>query len=166
MGSSVGKLWGATTETLTAALQALIATPTTLGMLNLSRSQFSLEAMQALCSVLLRHSKSMTSLLLDKCNISDDGAHLLATVVHRLKGLERFELNNNDIHDSAIGIAEAVLGLPELRVVKMLGNPISASVREALDKMTGHILRHENRNRWGVGLIMGGGIENWKVFYY
>ena len=87
----------------------------------------------------------MTKLYLHSCKISDEEAQLLATVLHALKRLERLWLSNNDIHDMAIALADALLGLPQLRVVNLEGNPISASVREALDKKTGHIWRQQ----WG-----------------
>ena len=121
---------------MTAALQALTAAPTTLKLLNLPRSQFSLEAMQALCSVLLSHSKSMIKLYLCSCKISDEEAQLLATVLHRFKRFEVLDLRNNGIHDSVIAIADALLRLPQLNAVGLRDNPISASVREALDNKT------------------------------
>ena len=121
-------------------------------------SQFSLEAMQALCSVLLSHSKSMTGLHLASCKISDEEAILLAAVLHRLKRLERLVVENNDIHDSgATAIAEALLGLSQLSFVDLVLNPISANVREALDKKTSHIT-------WQRPEELGGG--SMKVFHY
>ena len=83
----------------------------------------------------------MTVVDLASCKISDNEAQLLATVLNRLKKLDGLYLNDNYIHDSAIAIAEALLGLPQLRRVHLQGNPIHASVYEALDKKTRHISR-------------------------
>ena len=105
--------------------------------------------MQAVCSVLLSHSKSVTvtHLYLRSCKISDEQAQLLATVFYRVELLERLELINNDIHDSAIALVQALLGLPELKRVELQYNPISASAHGALDKKT----HHTRQNTWGGG---------------
>ena len=127
------QLQGATAETLTATLQALTGT-STLKDLNLMRSQFNLEVMQALYSVLFSHSKSIKLLTLQSCKINDAEAQLLTTVLYRLKSLEVLNLYNNDIHDSGLTLAEAILGHTALRFVYLVDNPISASGRAALDK--------------------------------
>ena len=116
--------------------------PTTLKILSLEGSQLSLKAMQVLYTVLPRHSMSMTQLWLLSCKISDEAAHLLATVLHRLKRLEVLSLSNNHIHDSVLAIAGAILGHTTLIYVDLTSNPISASGRAALDTFK------KTNNRW------------------
>ena len=117
---------------MTATLPVLAAMPTTLKQLRLVGSKVNLEAMQVLCSVLLSHCKSMTDLFLDRCKISDKEAQLLAAVLYRLMRLELLFLHNNDIHDSGLAIAEALIGHTALGGVNLEGNPISASGCAAL----------------------------------
>lgn len=126
-------LQGATVETLTATLPVLTATPTTLKSLSLAGSKFNLETMQVMCFVLSSHSKSMTALYLHSCEISDEKAQFLTAVLHRLKRLDLLDLRYNDIHNSGIAIAEALLKHTDTGVYLYLtDNPISASGRAAL----------------------------------
>ena len=137
-------LGGATAETLTATLQALAATSTTLRVLSLRRSKFNFESMQLLCLVLPSHSKSMIRLVLDNCKVSDEEVQILTTVLHRLKRLDLLSLEGNDIHESGLAIAEAMLGHTTSCdiAVNLQGNPISASGHKALDEF------RETNNAW------------------
>ena len=120
------ELRGATAATLPDILQVLATAPTcTLETLDLMGSQFSPPAMQALHCALLRHSKSMTELVLPACHITDEQACLLATALNGLIKLRKMDLDYNDFgHKGAVTIATALNGLPELREVHLLGNAI------------------------------------------
>lgn len=136
----------ATAETLTVTLQALAATPTTLKVLDLGLSQFSLQVMQDLYSLLLSHSRSMTTLCLSSCKILDEEACLLATVLQRLERLEQLHLDNNHIHDSTmLAIVNGLVGLTELRVLNLSNNPISAGGHETLE-----ISKQIKKSRWSL----------------
>ena len=99
------------TATLADTLQAMVRVPTrTLVVLNLSHSRFSPPAMTAL-SALLEHSTSLFSLDLEKCDLTDDLASLLAIGLHH--------------------------PLPALRTVVLQGNPLLrkwSRGREALEE--------------------------------
>ena len=91
-------LWWATSATLADTLQALATAPThTLVGLNLTYSQFSPPAMEAL-SALLEHSKSLAGLWLLDCHLTDDLVGLLATgLQHRLPALRGVGLQGNPL---------------------------------------------------------------------
>ena len=114
-------LWHATAATLADTLQALATAPTcTLETLNLWGSQFSPPAMQALHRTLLRHSKSMTELVLPSCDITDEQACLLATDLNGLIKLREMDLSNNAFGDEgAVAIATSLNKLPQLRKVDL-----------------------------------------------
>ena len=99
-GLRVLRLWFSTAATLDDTLQVLATAPTyTLEMLDLSYSQFSPPGMQALCAV-LGHSKSLATLVLWDCSLTDDQAYLLATVLqHRLTALRKVDLWDNPISE-------------------------------------------------------------------
>ena len=87
-----------TSATLADTLQAMArATPHTLEWLNLSYSQFSPPAMAAL-SALLEHTTSLTTLVLQYCNLTDDLASLLAiALMHPLPALRHVWLVGNPL---------------------------------------------------------------------
>ena len=94
-------LYRAAAATLADTLQVLATAPTcTLKVLDLSDSQFSPPAMQALCAALLGHSKSLAELWLQYCGLKDDLACLLATALqYRLPALRLVYLGDNHIGD-------------------------------------------------------------------
>ena len=129
------QLWFATAATLPDTLQALATAPTcTLETLNLFGSQFSPPAMQALHCALLRHSKSMTKLVLFSCEITDEQACLLATALNGLIKLREMDLRYNRFGDEgAVAIATSLNKLPKLRKVDLSGNNnVTRRGREAL----------------------------------
>ena len=130
----LGLRW-ATAATLADTLQALATAPTcTLETLNLWGSQFSPPAMQALHCTLLRHSKSMTELVLPTCDITDEQACLLATVLNGLIKLREMELHYNAFGDEgAVAIATSLNKLPELRKVDLSDNNVTGRGRKALE---------------------------------
>ena len=118
------ELWYAAGAALTDTLQALATAPTcTLESLDLGGSQFSPPAMQALHCALLRHSKSMTRLVLYNCHITDEQACLLATALNGLIKLREVDLSRNAIGDEGVvAIATSLKRLTELRKVHLSGN--------------------------------------------
>ena len=128
------QLWGATAATLADTLHTLVTAPTcTLEMLDLYGSQFSPPAMQALHRTLLRHSKSMTKLMLWRCDITDEQACLLATALNGVTELREVHLVLNAIGDEgAVAIATSLNRLPKLRKVDLSGNNVTGRGRKAL----------------------------------
>ena len=116
----------ATAATLPDTLQALATAPTcTLETLDLWGSQFSPPAMQALHCALLRHSKSMTELVLSVCDITDEQACLLATALNGLIKLREMDLRYNAFGDEgAVAIATSLNKLPQLRKVDLSHNKL------------------------------------------
>ena len=116
----------ATVATLAVILQALATAPTcTLETLDLWGSQFSPPAMQALHCALLRHSKSMTKLVLWCCNITDEQACLLATALNGLIKLREMNLRSNSFRDKgAVAIVTSLNGLSELRDLNLSYNAV------------------------------------------
>ena len=129
------QLWGATAATLTDTLQALVTAPTcTLETLKLWDYQFSLPALQALHRTLLRHSKSMTELMLWHSDITAKQACLLATALNRLIKLREVDLSGNAIGDEgAVAIATSLNRLPKLRKVDLSYNNVTGRGRKALE---------------------------------
>ena len=127
-------LWWATAATLLDTLQALATAPTcTLETLDLWGSQFSPPAMQALRCALLRHSKSMTKLVLFACDITDEQACLLATALNGLIQLREMDLHYNAFGDEgAVAIATSLNKLPQLRKVDLSLNNVTGRGRKAL----------------------------------
>ena len=126
----------ATAATLADTLQALTTAPTcTLETLDLWGSQFSPPAMQALHCTLLRHSKSMTELVLQRCNITDEQACLLATALNGLIKLREMDLYYNAFGDEgAVAIATSLNRLPQLRKVDLSdNNKVTGRGRKALE---------------------------------
>ena len=124
----------ATAATLADTLQALATAPTcTLERLDLWGSQFSPPAMQALHCALLRHSKSMTELVLSTCGITDEQACLLATALNGLIKLRKVNLSYNAIRDEgAVAIATSLNKLPQLRKVDLSHNKVTGRGLKAL----------------------------------
>ena len=120
------KLRCATAATLPDTLQALATAPTcTLETLDPWGSQFSPLAMQALHRALLRHSKSMTELVLWCCNITDEQACLLATALNGLIKLREMNLRSNSFRDKgAVAIVTSLNGLSELRDLNLSYNAV------------------------------------------
>ena len=108
------ELGNATAATLADTLQALATAPTcTLETLDLMGCQLSPPAMQALLCALLRHSKSMTKLVLWVCDITDEQACLLATALNGLIQLREVDLSYNAFGDEgAVAIATSLNRLP------------------------------------------------------
>ena len=136
------KLQSITKATLSDTLQALAAAPTcTLEMLDLSRSKFSTLAIQALHCALLGNRKSMTELLLWRCDISDEQACQLATALNRLPEIRVVDLSVNTIGDEgAVAIADALKRLLKLRKVDLSKNKDirdegAVAIVEALNKL-------------------------------
>ena len=129
------ELGNATAATLPDTLQALATAPTcTLETLNLWGSQFSPPAMQALHCALLRHSKSMTELVLAACDITDEQACLLATALNGLFKLRKMDLHNNAFGDEgAVAIVKSLNRLPKLRKVDLSMNDVTGRGRKALE---------------------------------
>ena len=122
--------------TLPDTLQALATAPTcTLETLDLGGSQFSPPAMQALHCALLRHSKSMTKLVLSLCDITDKQACLLATALHGLIKLREMDLRYNAFgNEGAVAIATSLNRLPQLRKVDLSdNNKVTRRGRKALE---------------------------------
>ena len=128
-------LWHATAATLPDTLQALATAPTcTLETLHLLSSQFSPPAMQALHRALLRHSKSMTELVLLNCDITAEQACLLATALKRLTELREVDLSCNTFGEKgAVAIATSLNRLPQLRKVDLSNDNVTGRGREALE---------------------------------
>ena len=140
----------ATAATLADTLQALATAPTcTLETLNLWGSQFSLAAMQALHCALLRHSKSMTKLVLFSCGITDEQAcYILATSLNGLIKLREMDLSLNAIGDEgAVAIATSLNRLPQLRKVDLSNNKITGRGRKALENC-------EKNNTSGAAILV------------
>ena len=129
------RLWYATTATLSHTLPALATAPTcTLETLDLWGSQFSPPAMQALHCALLRHSKSMTKLVLSFCDITDEQVCLLATALNGLIKLREMDLRCNPFGDEgAVAIATSLNKLPQLRKVNLSGPNVTGRGRKALE---------------------------------
>ena len=129
------ELWWVTAATLADTLQALATAPTcTLETLDLWGSQFSPPAMQALHCALLRHSKSMTKLVLRTCGITYEQACLLATALNGLPELREVDLSRNAIGDEgAVAIATSLNKLPKLRKVDLSLNTVTRRGRKALE---------------------------------
>ena len=129
------QLWYATAATLADTLQALATAPTcTLETLDLRSSQFSPPAMQALHCALLRHSKSMTKLVLSLCHITDEQACLLATALNGLIKLREMDLHYSAFGDEgAVAIATSLNKLPQLRIVDLSHNNVTRRGRKALE---------------------------------
>ena len=129
------RLRRATAATLANTLQALATAPTcTLETLHLWGSRFSPPAMQALHCALLRHSKSMTELVLPTCDITDERACLLATALNGLIKLRKLDLRCNAFgDDGAVATATSLNKLPELRKVDLSDNNVTGRGRKALE---------------------------------
>ena len=125
----------ATAATLADTLQALATAPTcTLETLDLWASQFSPPAMQALHWALLRHSKSMTELVLRGCDITDEQACLLATALNGLTKLREVDLSHNAFGDEgAVAITTSLNKLPQLRKVGLTSNQVTGRGRKTLE---------------------------------
>ena len=125
----------ATAATLLNTLQALATAPTcTLETLHLWSSRFSPPAMQALHCALLRHSKSMTKLVLSYCDITDEQACLLAAALNGLIKLRKMDLRSNAFGDEgAVAIATSLNKLPQLRKVDLSDNKVTGRGRKALE---------------------------------
>ena len=125
----------ATAATLADTLQALATAPTcTLETLDLMGSQFSQPAMQALHCALLRHSKSMTELVLSFCDITDEQACLLATALNGLTELREVDLSYNAVGDEgAVAIATSLNKLPQLIKMDSTSNKVTGRGRKALE---------------------------------
>ena len=124
-----------TKATLADTLQALATVSTcTLETLDLEGSQFSPPAMQAWHCALLRHSKSMTKLVLYKCDITDEQACLLRTSLNGLTELREVDLSCNAFGDEgAVAIATSLNKLPQLRKVDLSYNKVTGRGRQALE---------------------------------
>ena len=98
-GLRVLELHRATAVTLADTLQDMVTASTySLTRLDLSCTQFSIPAMQALCAYLQGHKKSIVVLKLQECSLTDDLACLLATgLQHRLPNLRDVYLTDNAI---------------------------------------------------------------------
>ena len=129
------RLWCATAATLDDTLQALATAPTcTLETLDLRGSQFSPPVMQALHHALLRHSMSMTKVVLLICDITDEQACLLATALNGLFKLREVDLSYNAIrYEGAVAIATSLNRLPKLREVDLSHNNVTGRGRKALE---------------------------------
>ena len=129
------RLWCVSAATLDDPLQALATAPTcTLETLDLLGSQFSPPAMQALHCALLRHSKSMTELMLRACGITDEQACILATALNGLTELREVDLSFNVVGDEgAVAIATSLNRLPQLRKVDLLINNVTRRGCKALE---------------------------------
>ena len=127
-------LWYATAATLADTLQALATAPTcTLETLLLWGSQLSPPAMQALHRTLLKHSKSMTELVLT-CDITDEQACILATALNGLIKLREMDLRFNAFGDEGVvAIVTSLNKLPQLRKVDLLGNKVTRRGHKALE---------------------------------
>ena len=125
----------ATAVTLPDTLKALATAPTcTLETLDLEGSQFSPPAMQALHCALLRHSKSMTEMVLRGCDITDEQACILATALNGLTELRDLNLSYNAVGDEgAVAIATSLNRQPQLRKVDLLSNNVTGRGRKALE---------------------------------
>ena len=156
------RLWGATAATLADTLQALATAPTcTLETFNLWNSQFSPPAMHC---ALLRHSKSMTELVLSLCDITDEQACLLATALNGLIKLRKMDLHHNAFGDEgAVAIATALNGLPELREVELSYNAFrdkgAVAIATSLNRRPK--LRKVNLSETKVTGIGRKALENW-----
>ena len=79
--------------------------------------------MRALHCALLRHSKSMTELVLKYCNITAEQARLLATALNGLPELREVDLSLNVFRDEgAVALATSLNRLPKLRKFNLLHN--------------------------------------------
>ena len=125
----------ATAATLADTLQALATAPTCpLEVIDLWGSQLSPPAMQALHCALLRHSKSMTELVLWGCDITDEQACLLATALNGLIKLRRMDMQYYAFGDEgAVSIAKSLNELPQLRKVDLSDNNVTGRGRKALE---------------------------------
>ena len=129
------RLRRATAATLADTLKALATAPTcTLETIDLRGSQFSPPAMQALHCALLKHSKSMTELVLPTCDITDEQACLLATVLNGLIKLREMDLRYNAFGDEgAVTIAISLNRLPKLSEVDFSKNKVTSRGCKALE---------------------------------
>ena len=132
----------ATAATLADTLQALATAPTcTLETLNLWGIPFSPPAMQALHCTLLRHSKSMTELVLQSCAITGEEVCLLATALNGLPELKKVNLSSNAFGDErVVAIATSLNRLSELREVNLsinaFGDEGAAAIATSLNRLS------------------------------
>ena len=155
----------ATAATLADTLQALATAPTcTLETLNLVASQFSPPAMQALHCALLRHSKSMTELMLWSYDITDEQACLLATALNGLPELREVDLSYNAFGDKgAVAIATSLNRLPQLRKVDLsynaFGDEGAVAIATSLNRLPQ--LRKVNLSNFNITGRGRKALENW-----
>ena len=128
-------LQGATADSLATTLQALHTSLTpTLELLSLVGSKFTQPLMQALCRALFRH-KSIDTVQLGNCGITDEQAFCLAETLPSLNKLSYLYLINNDIQDAgALAIAGALHRLPELSKVDLRENTLGEKGCDALEE--------------------------------
>lgn len=128
-------LRNATADTLASTLQILAGSlNNTLEALDLMGSEFSLQAMQNLCTVLLNNSESMCEVWLCNCSISDDQVYNLASILQNFNKVTHVNLSHNDIHNGgAHSIAQALQGCAKSVNVNVEGNPIDAEGYKAFN---------------------------------
>lgn len=132
-------------DSIASTLQALdAASVSTLEVIHLYGSAFTMEAMQALCSVLSCNSTSIIELWLYQCKIDNAQARYLASTLPSLTKLSRLSLSTNDINTTgAIAIVQALSGLTNLLGVYLKSNPINPKGCKMLEQF-----KRDNEATW------------------
>ena len=123
-------------DAIASTLQALVAASiSTLKIIHFDGSDFTMEAMQALCSALSCNSTSITEVWLYQCKIDNAQARCLASTLPSLTKLARLSLTTNEIQTTgAIAVVQALSGRTNLLGVYLKSNPINPKGCQMLDQ--------------------------------